>query len=129
MNLAGSYTAVSRVYSDKFFDELDYKPKDRELLNNFAGLIGKKGVVCDLGCGPGQIAKYLKSKGLNPFGVDISTGMVQQASALNPDIEFQIGNILALPLFDNSIDGAVAFYSHFILVMDRFIWMSGGVIK
>lgn len=67
--------------------------------------------MCALGCGPGQVAKYLKSRGLQPFGIDISEGMIARAARLNPDLEFFVGDILSLPLPAESIAGVVAFYS------------------
>lgn len=111
MNISGSYSRVAVTYAQKIFDELSYKPKDRELLNAFADKLGANSRVCDLGCGPGQVACYLKLKGLNSFGIDISPGMVEEAQRRNPDLDFLVGDIFCLPLKDEEVDGVVAFYS------------------
>jgi SAM-dependent methyltransferase len=69
------------------------------------------GPVCDLGCGPGQVARYLHSKGVEVFGIDLSPGMVEQALQLNPGIEFRQGNMLSLEDSSESWGGIAAFYS------------------
>ncbi|MBS1789311.1 MAG: class I SAM-dependent methyltransferase [Acidobacteria bacterium] len=67
---------------------------------------------CDLGCGPGQVAHYLRSIGANACGIDLSAQMVRQAQRLNPDIPFQQGNMLALTnVAESFYGGTAAFYS------------------
>ena len=106
------YDRVAKEYSKLIFDELEHKPIDRKLLNQFAELVKEKGPVCDMGCGPGQIARYLYDQGVaNVFGMDLSPGMVAEAQRLNPDISFRPGNMLALPDLDGSWTGIAAFYS------------------
>ncbi|HET6218015.1 MAG TPA: class I SAM-dependent methyltransferase, partial [Acidobacteriaceae bacterium] len=51
-----------------------------------------------MGCGPGHVARYLRNAGVTVFGLDLSTGMLEQARQLNPDISFREGNMLALEL-------------------------------
>ena len=68
------------------------------------------GPICDLGCGPGQIARYLHRQGVATLGVDLSLQMIREARQLNPEIPFHTGNILALPDEDNSWGGIAAFY-------------------
>jgi SAM-dependent methyltransferase len=63
-----------------------------------------------LGCGPGQIARYLHRQGVNTLGVDLSPRMVAEAQRLNPDIHFHRGDMLALPDPDHSWGGIAAFY-------------------
>jgi SAM-dependent methyltransferase len=93
------------------FRELDAKPFDREQLTRFAGDVMQHGAVCDLGCGPGHVARYLRDSGADVFGLDLSPKMVAQARQLNPDIEFREGNMLALELEDGSLAGIIAFYA------------------
>lgn len=70
------------------------------------------GPVCDLGCGPGHVARYLHDLGMEEiFGLDLSTGMVETARRLNPGIEFRQGNMLSLDAGDGSWGAIVAFYS------------------
>ena len=53
------YDAVAEEYAARFFDELAAKPLDRALLECVVELTRGLGVVADIGCGPGQIARYL----------------------------------------------------------------------
>jgi len=107
-----SYDKVAAEYSRRYFDELDHKPLDRELLDRFARNVIGRGPVCDLGCGPGEIARYLRDQGvMEVFGLDLSPGMVEQARQLSPDIEFKQGNMLSLDAAEGTWAGIAAFYS------------------
>ncbi|MFI6097368.1 class I SAM-dependent methyltransferase [Lentzea sp. NPDC051213] len=70
-----------------------------------------EGRIGDLGCGTGRITQYLYELGLDAFGVDLSPGMVEQAKKLYPHLEFQVGDNNALDLEDDSLGGAVVWYS------------------
>ncbi|HET6217504.1 MAG TPA: class I SAM-dependent methyltransferase, partial [Acidobacteriaceae bacterium] len=59
----------------------------------------------------GHVARYLRNAGVTVFGLDLSTGMLEQARQLNPDISFREGNMLALELADGTLAGISAFYS------------------
>jgi SAM-dependent methyltransferase len=110
--LQSSYDRMAEDYAKQFRDEMDKKPFDRKMLDWLAEKVGGLGVICDMGCGPGQIARYLHSQGVKVCGVDLSSAMMQQAQSLNPDIPFQQGDILALAdVADNSYGGIAAFYS------------------
>lgn len=109
--LQTSYDRVAEEYARQYFKEFDKKPLDRELLDRFAESVHGLGPVCDLGCGPGQVARYLCDRGMDAFGLDLSPGMVEQARQLNPDIEFKQGNMLSLDVEDESWGGIAAFYS------------------
>jgi SAM-dependent methyltransferase len=107
-----SYDRVASKYAQHFMNEQDGKPMDRVMLQRFADRLNGRGPVCDLGCGPGQIARYLRTCGVaDVFGIDLSPQMVAEASALSSGIPFRAGNMLALPDADNSWAGAAAFYS------------------
>src|ERR1700722_7748599 len=64
--------AFADEYARHLFSELDNKPLDRELLTHFAARVKGKGAVCDMGCGPGHIARFLHDAGTNVFGLDVS---------------------------------------------------------
>jgi len=106
-----SYDRVAEEYARRLFDELRHKPLDRELLDRFAQRVKNRGEVCDMGCGPGHVARYLKDAGVTAFGLDLSPGMLEQARKLNPDIAFREGNMLALDIPDGSLAGIAAFYA------------------
>src|SRR5215510_2011084 len=111
-DLQRSYDAVAADYARNFRDELEHKPFDCKLLDWLIEKVGTKGTICDLGCGPGQIAAYLDARGAAVCGIDLSPVMVQQAQILHPNISFQQGNMLALKdVSDDSYGGIAAFYS------------------
>jgi SAM-dependent methyltransferase len=105
-----SYDRVAVEYAERFKDEMDDKPFDRDCLARLAREVGDLGPICDMGCGPGQIARYLHRQGVQTLGVDLSANMVAEAQRLNPEIHFHQGNMLALPDPDNSWGGIAAFY-------------------
>ena len=109
--LEASYDRVAKDYADEYFDELERKPFDRELLDRFAETVRGDGKVCEIGCGPGQIARYLKDRAVDMCGIDVSNEMVNLANRLNADISFQQGDMRALAIPDSSLAGIVCFYA------------------
>ena len=110
-DLRESYDRVADEYAARIFQELEGKPLDRALLDRFADETRGRGPVCDLGCGPGHVARYLKSRDADVFGIDLSPGMVKRARRLNPGIEFREGDMHALDAPDGVWAGIAAFYS------------------
>jgi ubiquinone/menaquinone biosynthesis C-methylase UbiE len=106
-----SYDGVADEYAVRVFNELQHKPLDRELLNRFAAEMAGRGTVCDMGCGPGHVARYLRDVGISVFGLDLSPRMTEQARRLNPDIFFREGNMMGLGLEDRTLAGITAFYA------------------
>jgi SAM-dependent methyltransferase len=106
-----SYDRIAEEYTARIAGELDHKPMDRMVLDDFAARVKGSGRVCDLGCGPGHVARYLHDRGVDIFGIDLSPGMLEQARKLNPAIEFRQGNMLALDVEDGTWAAIVAFYS------------------
>ena len=106
-----SYDRLAEEYARRIADELQHKPLDRELLDRFAQQTKGRGEVCDMGCGPGHVARYLRDAGASVFGLDLSPGMLEQARKLNPDIPFREGNMLALDIPDGALAGIAAFYA------------------
>jgi SAM-dependent methyltransferase len=105
-----TYDQIAEAYADYYFHEFDHKPLDRELLDRFAAQVRGRGLVCDLGCGPGEVAHYLRSRSVEMVGVDLSPRMVAVARRLNPGIEFTEGNMLALDVPTGAWAGIAAFY-------------------
>ena len=110
-SLRASYDSAAAAYVEHLYDELAKKPLDRHLLNRFAEEVRDRGTVGDLGCGPGQIARYLHDQGVRILGIDLSPEMVRWARELNPGLDFRVGDIRSLDLPDASLAGIVAFYS------------------
>lgn len=110
-DVASGYDLAADEYARRIYDELQHKPLDCRLLDRFAESVRRAGVACDLGCGPGHIARYLQQRGIQVCGMDLSAGMVEQARQLNPGIEFNQGDLRSLPVKDNTWAGIAAFYA------------------
>jgi len=106
-----SYDRVADEYVRRMLDELRDKPFDREVLDRFADAVRGQGAVCDIGCGPGHVTRYLRDRGVEISGIDISEAMIERARRLNAGIEFQQGDMTSLPVPDGTWVGIVAFYS------------------
>jgi len=106
-----NYDRLADEYASHLFNELAKKPFDRDQLNRFAAEVTDIGEVCDLGCGPGHVARYLRDAGTNIFGLDLSPRMVEEARRLNPDVSFREGDMMALDIPDATLAGIIAFYA------------------
>ncbi len=69
------------------------------------------GTVADVGCGPGRITAHLRQLGVDAFGIDLSSGMIEVARRDHPGIRFALGSMTDLALADASMTGLVAWYS------------------
>src|SRR5262245_58801162 len=99
-DLQTSYDRVAEEYARRIAGELAHKPLDRALLERFAEQIRELGPACDIGCGPGHVARYVHDCGVETWGIDLSPGMVEIARRLNPGMTFRQANMLALDLPD-----------------------------
>jgi SAM-dependent methyltransferase len=106
-----NYERLAEEYTRHVADELRHKPFDRAQLDRFAKELKGRGRVCDLGCGPGHIARYLHDAGAEVFGLDLSPRMLEQARRLNPGIRFQEGDMLKLDIPSDSLAGITAFHA------------------
>jgi SAM-dependent methyltransferase len=110
--LRESYDRIAEEYAEHFRDELAHKPFDRKVLEWLVEKVGDAGPICDMGCGPGQIARYLDDRGARVCGIDLSAEMVKRARLANPGLEFSGGDMLDLAgVTDGSYGGIAAFYS------------------
>lgn len=110
-HVQSGYDHIADEYTRRIYDELRHKPLDRELLDRFAEGVRDRGVTCDLGCGPGQVARYLHERGIRVCGVDLSGEMLRRARELNPGIEFLPGDMRELPVAESTWAGIAAFYA------------------
>lgn len=105
-----SYDKVAAIYAERFHGELAHKPFDRKMLEWLAERVGDK-LICDMGCGPGQVAAYLQAQGAKVMGVDLSAQMIEEARKHFPAIDFQQGDMLNLQnIADEQFGGMAAFY-------------------
>jgi SAM-dependent methyltransferase len=106
-----SYDRVAEEYVRRIFDELRHKPFDRQLLDRFIDRVQNDGMICDVGCGPGQVARYLHEHGVPVCGVDLSPALVEHARRLTPGIDFRQGDLRKLDISHEAWAGITAFYS------------------
>lgn len=105
-----TYDAVAAAYDAAFADELEAKPLDRALLTAFADLAGP-GLICDIGCGPGHVTRFLAQRHKEIIGVDLSSAMIAIARRHAPSLGFMVASMLNLPVADRAWAGAVSLYS------------------
>jgi SAM-dependent methyltransferase len=108
--LRRGYAPVATAYREHLLDELAAKPLDRAFLDAFVERCGVR-TILEVGCGPGQVARYLASRGATVEGVDLSPEMIAEARACHPDLAFSVADMFALPHADGSLGGAVLFYA------------------
>lgn len=111
-NIIDCYEKTAANYARQFAHELHLKPLDSLLLKSFAEHNKSKGLMLDLGCGPGQTTNFLFENGANDIlGTDISTGMISQARNIFPGVPFMQMDMLSLDYADASLGSVLAFYS------------------
>lgn len=110
-----AYDAAAAVYAQLVGTELTPAfegPLDRAFLTAFVEFVeATAGVVADVGCGPGRVAAFLATHGIDVVGVDVSPAMLTVARDAHPDIRFDEGRLTALPFANASLSGAVCWYS------------------
>jgi ubiquinone/menaquinone biosynthesis C-methylase UbiE len=105
-----AYDAVAPEYVDAFGDDLDRLPLDRAVLDRALHLGGDRGRGLDLGCGPGDVGRYLLDRGVPVVGLDLSTAMLLAARSRAGLFPVR-ADMRELPFADGSFSLAVAFYS------------------
>jgi ubiquinone/menaquinone biosynthesis C-methylase UbiE len=110
-SIQSAYDRLAEKYAELFIDELDHKPFDRAWLKEFKARVQPGLPVGDIGCGPGEIGRFLHDLGLEVQGFDLSEGMLEMARRLHPTMRFVQADMRDLPLDDGALGGLVAFYS------------------
>jgi SAM-dependent methyltransferase len=107
-----AYDRIAADYAREFEDEMARKPFDRLMLDWLIERVGALGPICDLGCGPGQVARYVARRGAETSGIDYSPLMVKEARRANPGIRFEVDDMRTLAnVPDSSFGGIAAFYA------------------
>ena len=105
--IPATYDRVAGVYEQRFANELDGKPRDRELLTAFARSVADP--VVEIGCGPGHVGAFARNLGRRVVGLDLSPGMARLAAARLDGVV--AADMRRLPLRDDLAGGIIAFYS------------------
>ena len=106
-------------------------PINRSLLAAFIELIQRQRIrrVADIGCGPGRVAAFLAERDLDVVGVDVSRAMLTAARTAHPHIEFEEGQLDALPIDTGVLAGAVCWYSIIYTPPDRLAQAFGELMR
>ena len=70
----------------------------QRLIKELRGTGSDRGLVVDLGCGSGLLAREVSSAGYHVIGIDLSEAMVAIARKRAPDAEFFVGSFVSFEL-------------------------------
>lgn len=97
------YNDIAKLYSDEFFGTKAYE----KYIDNFLKLLnGKK--ILDVGCGNGTDCKYIKGKGYDINGIDLSENMLEIAKDRVPNVKFEIMDMTKMNYSNNIYDGIIS---------------------
>ena len=100
-----TWNNIASLYEEKFMD-LDIYNETYDLICASA----KKGAaLLDVGCGPGNITKYLLSKrpDFSIHGIDIAPNMITLARKNNPLASFEVMDCREIATLSTSFDGII----------------------
>lgn len=100
-----TYSKCAAAYEAKFMDVSPYKGS----IDAFCALLPSDAAILDLGCGPGNISRYVFEKGFHHVtGMDRSAAMVSLATKNVPEANFIQGDIRHLSFPNDSFHGVIA---------------------
>ncbi|MCJ0743911.1 class I SAM-dependent methyltransferase [Pedobacter montanisoli] len=101
-----TWNKVATLYQDKFMD-LDLYNESYNFICNSIG--AKNAKLLEIGCGPGNITKYLLAKrpDFDILGIDIAPNMVQLAKQNNPAANFAVMDSRQISKLENTYDGII----------------------
>ncbi|MFJ3405714.1 class I SAM-dependent DNA methyltransferase [Promicromonospora sp. NPDC090134] len=114
------YDDKAEAYTAFIGEAFTGQPLNHVMLQAFADLVRQSGgqsaggQVADVGCGPGHVTAFLRDRGVDAFGVDLSPRLVEHARAAYPGVRFDVGDmgdLGALGVATGGLAGVVANYS------------------
>lgn len=101
-----TWDKLATLYQDKFMD-LDLYNVTYDFLCD--SLHEKNSAILELGCGPGNISRYLLSKrpDLKIFATDISPNMIKLASINNPSARFEVMDCRQIDQINSKFDAVI----------------------
>lgn len=101
-----TWNKIGSLYQDKFM-ELDLYNDTYDFICNSINKPNAK--LLEIGCGPGNITKYLIAKrpDFDIFGIDIAPNMVELARQNNPTAHFAVMDSRQINNLDSTYDGIV----------------------
>ncbi len=101
-----TWNKIASLYQDKFM-ELDLYNDTYDFICN--SIDNPNAKLLEIGCGPGNITKYLIAKrpDFDLFGIDIAPNMVELARQNNPAAHFAVMDSRQINNLDSKYDGIV----------------------
>ncbi len=101
-----TWNKIASLYNDKFMD-LDVYNSTYDFI--CSSINKPNAIVLDIGCGPGNITKYLLSKrpDFDIHGIDTSPNMIELAQKNNPTAHFTVMDCRQINLLNQSYDGII----------------------
>lgn len=102
-----TWNKVAALYQDKFMN-LDLYNETYDYICN--AVTQPKAKLLEIGCGPGNITKYLLSKrpDFDIFGIDIAPNMIELAKENNPTANFAIMDSRQIHSLETKYDGIIS---------------------
>jgi len=102
-----TWNNVAFIYQDRFMD-LDLYNDSYDLICN--SITRNNAKILEIGCGPGNITKYLLSKrpDFDIFGIDIAPNMIELAKVNNPTARFAVMDSRQIKNLDIKYDGIIS---------------------
>lgn len=102
-----TWNKIAKIYEEKFM-HLDLYNETYDVFCN--ALTGKHAKILEVGCGPGNITKYLLDRHVNLeiLGVDIAPNMIELAKQNNPKATFEVWDARAISQLTTKFDGVIA---------------------
>ncbi|HET8574347.1 MAG TPA: methyltransferase domain-containing protein [Edaphocola sp.] len=100
-----TWNNIAAIYQDKFMGIDLYN----ETYDYICDVLKPNAKLLEIGCGPGNITKYLLSKrpDFNVFGIDISPNMIELAGKNNPAARFAVMDSRQISRLKTKYDGVI----------------------
>lgn len=101
-----TWNNIAAIYQDKFMDLNLYNDSYDYICNS---VTKRKARLLEIGCGPGNITKYLLSKrpDFDIFGIDIAPNMIELAKVNNPTANFEVMDSRQINNLVTKFDGII----------------------
>ncbi|MBL7725139.1 MAG: class I SAM-dependent methyltransferase [Chitinophagaceae bacterium] len=101
-----TWNNIASIYQDKFMKMDLYDETYDQICNS---IDKPKAKLLEIGCGPGNITKYLLSKrpDFDIFGIDIAPNMIELAKLNNPTAQFAVMDCRQIKNLDKKFDGII----------------------
>ena len=101
-----TWNKVASLYQDRFMDLSTYN----DTYDKFCDLIKKQNpAVFEIGCGPGNITRYLlmKRPDFRMEAIDVAPGMIELAKKNNPKAHFRVMDCRQIGTLSKKFDAIV----------------------